>query len=187
VRIYLCPYCDAQLAQGARYCALCGREVSVPGEPSAEVVVATEGEGGAVDLERPVLTPPCKLSQQAAAESDAALPIPENIAAVISYLTIIPAGLLLFLEPFRRNRFVRFHAMQHLLLFAAAVVGLVVAGLLWMILQLIPFMRVLVFPFAGLISLAWFFLWLLLVVKAYHHEYFKLPYLGELAEVLMSR
>ncbi len=47
--------------------------------------------------------------------------MPENIAAVISYATIIPAAAFLYLEPYRRNRFVRFHAVQHLLLFGAAV------------------------------------------------------------------
>ena len=48
--------------------------------------------------------------------------------------------------------------------------------------QLIPFMRVLIFPFIGLISLAWLFLWVLLVIKAYHYEWFKLPWIGDLAE-----
>jgi len=196
VRIYLCPYCDAQLAEGARFCALCGREVALPGTepgPTTEVAVATERqvatevERGRNDFEPPMLTPRYGVSENPAPPSDVALPIPENIAAVIAYITIIPAAVFLFLEPFRRNRFVRFHAMQHLLLLGAAVIGLVGAGLLWMVLQLISFMRVLVFPFAGLMSLAWFFLWLLLVVKAYYHEYFKLPYLGDLAEELMSR
>ena len=51
-----------------------------------------------------------------------------------------------------------------------------------LLMQLIPFMRVLVFPLAGLIGLAWFFLWVLLVVKAYQHELFKLPIIGDLAE-----
>ena len=51
-----------------------------------------------------------------------------------------------------------------------------------MVLQLIAFMRALVFPFAGLIGLAWFFLWLLLVVKAYRHEMFKLPFIGDFVE-----
>jgi uncharacterized membrane protein len=110
------------------------------------------------------------------------LPVPENIAAVISYLTIIPAVIALYLEPFRHNRFVRFHAVQHLLLFGAACACGVAAAALWTILQLVPFMRVLVFPFVGLISLAWIFLWLLLVVKAYHHEMFKLPWIGDYAE-----
>jgi uncharacterized membrane protein len=110
------------------------------------------------------------------------LPMPENVAAVVSYITIVPAALFLFLRPFSRNRFVRFHSLQHLLLFGAAVGGAIAAGILWMVLELIPPMRVLVFPFVGLISLAWFFVWLLLVIKAYRHQWFKLPYLGDYAE-----
>jgi uncharacterized membrane protein len=110
------------------------------------------------------------------------LPIPENVAGVIAYITIFPAIVFLLIEPFKRNRFVRFHSFQHLLLWAAGVCVGIAAGILGAILQLIPFMRVLYLPFAGLISLAWFFLWMLLVVKAYHHEVFKLPYLGDLAE-----
>ena len=120
-------------------------------------------------------------------QSSQGLPIPENIAAVISYVTIIPAIVFVFLEPFRRNLFVRFHAFQHLFLFGVGIASAVAAFLLSMLLQLIPFMRVLVFPFAGLIGLAWFFLWLLLVTKAYHHEMFKLPWIGDLAEKYMNR
>ena len=98
-------------------------------------------------------------------------------------VTIVPAVVFLYLDPFRRNRFVRFHAVQHLLLFGAAVGFAVAATIVWTILQLLPFMRVLVFPFVGLISLAWLFVWLLLVVKAYHHEMFKLPWIGDYAEL----
>ena len=76
----------------------------------------------------------------------------------------------------------RFHAFQHIFLWVAGIVTAIAAGFLSAILQLIPFMRVLVFPLAGLITLAWFFLWVLLVVKAYHHEFFKLPVIGDLAE-----
>ena len=63
----------------------------------------------------------------------------------------------------------------------------IAAFLLWMVLQLISFMRVLIFPFTGLIALAWFFLWILLVMKAYRHEWFKLPWIGDLAEKRMYR
>ncbi len=110
------------------------------------------------------------------------LPMPENIAGVVGYITIIPAVVFLYLNPFRSNRFVRFHAYQHILLWVAGVGVAIVASLLWAVLQLMPFMRVLVFPITGLIGLAWFFLWLLLVVKAYRHEMFKLPIIGDLAE-----
>ncbi len=110
------------------------------------------------------------------------LPIPENIAAVIAYITIIPAIVFAYVEPFRRNLFVRFHAFQHILLFVAGLAFTLAFSLVVMVLQLIPFMRVLVFPLIGLISLAWVFLWALLVMKAYHYEMFKLPWIGDLAE-----
>lgn len=133
----------------------------------------------AVEDPRSAVTP---IANSAADSSAEPLPIPENIAGVVAYITIFPAMVFLLLEPFKRNRFVRFHSLQHLLLWAAGVGIGIAAGLAGAVLQLIPFMRVLLFPFAGLISLAWFFLWLLLVVKAYNHEMFKLPILGDLAE-----
>ena len=101
----------------------------------------------------------------------------------MAYITIIPAIVFLFLEPFKRNFFVRFHAFQHLFLWVAGIRDRHCGGdTQCTMLQLIPFMRVLVFPLAGLITLAWFFLWVLLVVKAYQHEFFKLPIIGDLAE-----
>jgi uncharacterized membrane protein len=115
------------------------------------------------------------------------MPIPEAIAGVIAYITIFPAIVFLLLEPFKRNRFVRFHSFQQLLLCAAGVGIGIATSLIGAILQLIPFMRVLFLPLGGLISLAWFFLWLLLVVKAYYHERFKLPYIGDLAQEWADR
>ena len=171
----------------AHFCAQCGTAVDpADGGQSREAESAVEQEDESLPAERAGEVEPEFVATTVAApptdEPQVPLPMPENLAAVVGYLTILPAIIFLYLEPFRRNRFVRFHAVQHLLLFVAAVACFVAASVLWTILQLIPFMRVLVFPFAGLIGLAWFFLWLLLVVKAYHHEWFKLPYLGEYAE-----
>ena len=183
--MYWCPHCGAKLPELARFCAQCGGPIAqVETPPQFETAAVEEGvaveEAGvtgspAVAVATATVAPP----GQARADE---LPVPENIAAVISYLTLIPAVVFLYLDPFRRNRFVRFHAIQHLLLFAAAFAVAITASLVWTVLELIPFMRVLVFPFVGLIWLAWFFLWLLLVVKAYHHEVFKLPWIGDYAE-----
>ena len=163
-----CPHCGRQIHEKVNFCPHCGGEIAWEWVPD-----------GVEEADTKYLSP-----EAATAQSDGSpLPIPENIAAVISYVTIIPAILFLYLDPFRRNRFVRFHAVQHLLLFAAASVCGVAAIVLWTALQLIPPMRVLVFPFAGLISLAWTFTWLMLLVKAYHHEMFKLPYIGDYAEI----
>jgi len=159
----------------ALFCPRCGNAVSgvsVQNVPAMTESTAAEArEAGA----RPLVASRVPLSGEE-------LPFPENIAAVVAYLTLVPAIVFLFLEPFKRNLFVRFHAFQHLFLWLAGFAFGIAAVILWMVLQLIPFMRVLVFPFAGLIGLAWFFVWLLLVVKAYRHEMFKLPVVGDLAE-----
>ena len=170
-----CSQCGASLSEQALFCPRCGTPVFQPG---AEQMSATTSH--AIGEERHSVSPPVRAAS--GGHSGDALPIPENIAGVVAYLTILPAVVFLFIEPFRRNLFVRFHAFQHLYLWVAGFVLAIVAGILGMLLQLIPFMRVLVFPLAGLITLAWFFLWVLLVVKAYHHQMFKLPVIGDLAE-----
>jgi uncharacterized membrane protein len=160
----------------AQYCSSCGVAVSAD--------VGSAPDGKSVSAVTAHSRPAASLHSDS---SVGPLPIPENIAGVIAYITIFPAIVFLLLEPFKRNRFVRFHSFQHLLLWAAGVVVAIAAGLVGAILQLIPFMRVLFFPLGGLISLAWFFLWLLLVVKAYYREMFKLPYLGDLAQEWADR
>lgn len=149
-----CPHCGTGLPAQAAFCPECGQPLAA--------------------LSSPTVAQPIELGVP--------LPIPENVAAAIAYVTPIPALIFLYLEPFRGNVFVRFHAFQHIVLWCVGMAFTIAVFLLWMTLQLIPFMRVLVFPFAGLIGLAWFFLWLLLVVKAYHHQLFKLPFIGDYAE-----
>ena len=102
----------------------------------------------------------------------------DNVAGALAYVTIIPAILFLVLEPFNKKRFVRFHAFQCLFFAAAWTV-------LWIGLAFIghiPFLgwaTVLVWP---LISLAGFVIWLILVLKAYQGQMFKLPVIGDMAE-----
>jgi len=168
-----CPQCGWPLVEQAPYCSSCGVAVSadVGSAPDGKSVSAVSAHS------RPA-------ASRHIDSSGEPLPIPENIAGVIAYITIFPAIVFLLLEPFKRNRFVRFHSFQHLLLWVAGVVVAIAAGLVAAILQLIP---VLFFPLGGLISLAGFFLWLLLLVKAYYHETFKLPYLGDLAQEWADR
>jgi uncharacterized membrane protein len=171
----VCSDCGVQLPGGAYFCPGCGSAVY-----GVSVGDAPETPGPTVKEAREAGAMPIVASTEHFSGEE--LPIPENIAAVVAYMTVIPAIVFLFLEPFKRNLFVRFHAFQHLFLWLAGFAFGIAAVVLWTVLQLIPFMRVLVFPFAGLIGLAWFFVWVLLVVKAYHHEMFKLPVVGDLAE-----
>ncbi len=171
----VCPQCGASSPDYAVFCQRCGTPVTKAraDEAGATSSPATSEVVRERDMPR----------WESHSESfDDGLPIPENVAGVMAYITIIPAIVFLFVEPFKRNFFVRFHAFQHLFLWVAGFAFAIVAGILSMLMQLIPFMRVLVFPLGGLIGLAWFFLWVLLVVKAYQHELFKLPFIGDLAE-----
>jgi uncharacterized membrane protein len=72
----------------------------------------------------------------------------------------------------KENRFVRFHAMQSTLVFAAIV-------LIDILLQIVPILGALVVVFLVIPASA--VLWLVLMYKAYQGEEFKLPFIGDIA------
>ena len=102
----------------------------------------------------------------------------DNVAGALAYVTIIPAIVFLVLEPYNRRRFIRFHSFQ-CLFFAVAWTAV------WIALSIVahvPFFgwaTVLVWP---LVSLAGFVIWLILVLKAYQGQMYKLPFIGDMAE-----
>ena len=108
----------------------------------------------------------------------AAAGLTDNVAGALAYVTIIPAIVFLVLEPFNRKRVGRVHAFQCIFFFIAwTVLGIAMAFL-----SHIPFLgwaTVLLWP---LISLAAFVLWLILILKAYQGQMFKLPVIGDMAE-----
>ena len=110
-------------------------------------------------------------------------PLPEGLAGGLAYFTFIPAILFLVIDPYKRNHFVRYHAIQCLLLsvavFGAAAVVKVIALLFSFVPVVGPLFAVLVAMMAGLAA---FLLWAVLVVKAFQGEMFKLPVIGDLAE-----
>lgn len=94
-----------------------------------------------------------------------------TVAGLLCYLLGFITGIV-FLVIEKENRFVRFHAMQSIL---ASVFFFVVN----VILHFIPFIGWLLMPLVGIVALI---VWILLMVKAYRGEYYKLPYLGDMAE-----
>lgn len=102
----------------------------------------------------------------------------DNVAGALAYVTIIPAIIFLVLEPFNRRRFIRFHSFQCIFFAVAWTV-------LWIGLSFIahiPFLgwaTLLIWP---LVSLVGFIIWLILVLKAYQGQMFKLPVIGDMAE-----
>ena len=108
---------------------------------------------------------------------------PENIAGALAYVTIIPPIIFLLVDPYRRNRFVRFHSLQCLFLWLALFLLGAILRLAGVVLSIIPVLgHLLVFLISMVIGLAAFVIWLVLVIKALQGEEFKLPVVGDLAE-----
>ena len=106
-----------------------------------------------------------------------------NLAGALAYFVLVPAIVLLAVEPYRRNRFVRFHSIQALLLCGGVIVLGALLRLAGLVIFLIPVVGpLLVAVMYVVVALAAVLLWLVLVVKAFQGEMLKLPVLGDFAE-----
>ncbi len=119
----------------------------------------------------------------------------ENVAALLSYIFNWVTGLIFFLIE-KESRFVRFHAMQAILLGASAIVIGIVLWVAWIILLIIvtqisdvlTMIFNLVFMLLMFAFYAGFFIALILcMVKAYQKQYFKLPVIGNMAEKFSTK
>ncbi len=141
-----CQNCGA--AVDGRFCAKCGASVGQDsGAPTAPS--GASGSSGSSGLT-------------------------DNIAGAIAYIPIIGI-IFLLIEPYNRNKLIRFHAFQGLFLLAASIVVNIVMstviGILWSMVFLMP-----------LVHLAFVGLWLYLMYKTYSGEKIVLPVIGPIAE-----
>jgi uncharacterized membrane protein len=95
----------------------------------------------------------------------------QNVAGLLSYLVLWVTGII-FLVLEKENKFVRFHAIQSIIVFGAITVAMI-------ILSFIPFIG---WILAWLLGVLEFILWIILMVKAYRGEKYKLPVAGDIAE-----
>lgn len=94
----------------------------------------------------------------------------ENIAGLLCYILGFITGII-FLLIEKENKFVRFHAMQAIILSG----GLF---LLQIALMMVPFM----WSLSSLVGLAGLILAIFLMYKAYQGDKYKLPVIGDIAE-----
>jgi uncharacterized membrane protein len=107
------------------------------------------------------------------------LPLADRALGTLAYLTLVPAGVLLLLPAYRHRAYVRFHAWQSVLLWGAFCLLTIASLLLSNVTAAMAFLL-----FGIVASLAMFFLWVVLSLKAWQGELFELPLLGALAERL---
>lgn len=99
------------------------------------------------------------------------LGLEENIEGALCYILVWVSGIV-FLIVENENQFVRFHAMQSIVTFIPLM------ALMW-IFGIIPFVGWIISPIIAVLILI---LWLVLMLKAYQGERYKLPIVGDIAE-----
>ena len=108
-----------------------------------------------------------------------------NIAAALSYFFGLLSGALFFAME-NESRFVKFHAMQSMLVSVAAIAVYIVYTIVFMILWRLPFIGWIAGIFGSLgwlvLALAFLGVWLYCMFRAFQGERFKLPFIGEVAE-----
>jgi uncharacterized membrane protein len=155
-----CANCGATLTDGGGFCGSCGKPVGAA-SPAAffePQIVATSSPVASAGLT-------------------------SNAAAALTYiLGLITGVVFLVLEPYKRDPFVRFHAMQSILFCAAAIVFSIAMSIVWGILFSISTSLIfVVMPLRLVIALGLFLFWLFVMYQAYSRREYRIPIIGAIA------
>jgi uncharacterized membrane protein len=107
----------------------------------------------------------------------------DNVAGMLAYVTIIPAILFLVLEPYNKNRFIRFHSFQSIFFAVGWIALWIGVMIISAVLAFIPILGHLIALLMWMvISIGFFIVWIILLIKANQGQMYKLPIIGDLAE-----
>ncbi len=161
-----CASCGSSVTDGAAFCAGCGKPVASSVQP-----VAVAQAGGAAVAVQPMAAQP------------AATGLTSNVAAALAYILGFITGILfLVLEPYKHDRFVRFHAMQSILYSAAGIVFRIGWSILVSaVIDVSGWAGLVLVPVGLVISLGLFGFWIFLMYQAYSNREFRIPIIGAIA------
>jgi len=132
--------------------------------------------------------PKCGASQGAVATPVAAAASPteglqENVAGMLCYILGWVTGLIFLLID--KRPFVKFHAAQSIAMSIGVIVLYIALAIFMGVLHVmhIFFLGLLIYP---ILWLALFLLWIFVMYKAYQHEKYKLPIIGNLVEGMVK-
>ncbi len=111
-------------------------------------------------------------------EGTAQTGLSENAASGLAYVTFIPAIVFLVTPPYNQSPNIRFHSWQSIFL----TIAYVVVDVALMVLVRLPFFGFMTLLLWPLVGLAFLIIWILLLIKAFNGQRFKLPVIGDLAE-----
>lgn len=159
-----CTKCGATLAPAAVFCGSCGAPVVVTAGSS------TPGAGPVATYNSP--------SAAGSANSMAS-----NVVALLCYVVCpITSIIFLVLEPYNKDKFVRFHAFQSLFLGIACIVISILLSIVKVVIGMVPVIGWLIDMLLWMaVWLGLLAAWIYAMVKAYNNEKYKLPLIGNIA------
>jgi uncharacterized membrane protein len=155
-----CANCGTALTEGAGFCGSCGKPA---------------GEGSRAATSGPQIV--------ATSSPMASAGLTSNAAAALAYILGLVTGIIfLVLEPYKRDRFVRFHAMQAILFCAVAIVFTFGMSVVWGILFSISASLIyVVMPLRLVVALGLFLFWLFVMYQASSQREYRIPIIGAIA------
>lgn len=158
-----CPKCGVSVDSGAAFCPACGGA-----QPGASSAVGSGARSA----------PVMQQTQMS-----------ENVAGLLCYLVGWITGLIFFLID--KRPYVRFHAKQSIVTFGGLNLLLYVVGFAFGIgvMSGVGGFRSMSFGWAlySVVDIACFVLWILLMIKAYQGERFRVPVAADLAEQIFGK
>jgi uncharacterized membrane protein len=164
-----CANCGAKLDDNAKFCASCG----AAREPSSQ-------KSSAPPPPPPYSRQPEMQPVGQANTGESSTGMKANIAGLLCYVFGWVTGIV-FLVLEKNSKFVSFNAAQSIVVFGIIIVLNIILSVLGT--SVSYFFTIL----SGLIGLATFILWLILMIKAYQGEEFKVPVLGDIARGIAGK
>ena len=159
-----CTKCGAVVADNAAFCAGCGAPQSASGSaPSAAPGAPPSGA------------------------ATASQPMAENVAGLLCYVVGWVTGLIFYFVD--KRPYVRFHAAQSIVVFGGLHIVSIVLGMFFGVSMFTTGFAGFSVTWAiiGLINIVAIVLWILLMIKAYQGERFRVPVAADIAEKIFGK
>jgi uncharacterized membrane protein len=138
--------------------------------------------------EEPIASPPPPPSGPGPGPQSGSTGLPSNVAAAIACIPLIGGIIFYILE--KRDSFVRFYAMQSIILGGAWLLFCIAASIVGLIFRSIPVIAGVLDFFWGVIIaivyIAFVVLWIVATVKAFTNVRWEIPYIGPMARKQME-
>ena len=159
-----CTKCEAVVADNAAFCAGCGSPQTASGAaPSAAPGAPPSGA------------------------ATASQPMAENVAGLLCYVVGWVTGLIFYFVD--KRPYVRFHAAQSIVVFGGLHIVSIVLGMFFGVSMFTTGFAGFSVTWAiiGLINVVAIVLWILLMIKAYQGERFRVPVAADIAEKIFGK